>query len=267
MSSETLVLYGNEEVRTTVIDKQIWWALVDVCKVIGIKNNHDVAKKLDEDEKAEVDLIYPSSNGIAQKRKYLMVNEPGLYHILLTSRSEKAKQFTRWVTHEVLPRIRKYGYYKLTPIEKKAEEKKNLLKEISESLLTLGKSEDLGYYERINDLKELKCEKVTLLHKVYEKDIEEERAKTIEKYPYTLDDLERFGIDVGLAETNIRAMGEDLEKYKTFVRGKEFFDEELFNDKFVKRCKKIDAVLDPNLYRKNYYEQIVKTAQPLQNKN
>ena len=59
MSSETLVLYGNEEVRTTVIDKQMWWMLVDVCKVIGIKNNHDVAKKLDEDEKAEVDTMLP----------------------------------------------------------------------------------------------------------------------------------------------------------------------------------------------------------------
>lgn len=252
MSKEALVFYGNQEMRTTVIDNQMWWAIIDVCKVIGIKNNHDVAKKLDEDEKAEVDLIYPSSNGVEQRRKITMVNEPGLYHILLTSRSEKAKPFRRWVTHDVLPRIRKYGYYKLTPDEKQAEQVRGLLKDIGESLLALGKSDDIVYYERFCNNKELKEAKRMLEEQVYEKGVAEEREEALKKYPYTEDDVELFGIDVGLAITNMKSAGKDLGKYMVSIRTKELHTETLFNDAFVKQANKYSAVLDKERYSKYY---------------
>jgi len=178
MSKEALVFYGDNEMRTAMIDKQIWWVLADVCKVIGVKNNRDVAKKLDDDEKADVDLIYTSSSGAAQKRKYLMINEPGLYHVLLTSRSEKAKKFQRWVTHDVLPRIRKYGYYKLAI----AEQKTNALNGI---MNTLGVTAlEKKYYKMA--LPELKREVENLKN---EKAQKEEFEKVKEKYPYTYGDI------------------------------------------------------------------------------
>ena len=87
---------------------------VDVCRALDIQNSRDVvAKQLDDDEKADVDIIYTSSNGITQRRKVNIVSEPGLYHLIFISRKPEAKKFRRWVYHEVLPSIRKYGFYGL----------------------------------------------------------------------------------------------------------------------------------------------------------
>ena len=105
--------YSDIQVRTVTQDGVIWFMLRDVCDVLGIKNDTDVWNRLDEDEKAEVDFTYPSSNGVVQRRKAHFVSEPGLYDTIIRSNSERAKPFRRWVTHEVLPSIRKQGYYSL----------------------------------------------------------------------------------------------------------------------------------------------------------
>lgn len=225
MSSETLVLYGNEEVRTTVIDKQMWWALVDICRVIGIKNNHDVAKKLDEDEKAGVDLIYPSSNGIAQKRKYLMINEPGLYHILLTSRSEKAKPFRRWVTHDVLPNIRKHGYYKIPNDDRRII----AYKSIAKSLGLNGVSELDDKYGKMPLYRLELCDRELR----YEAELKQEREEVIKKYPYSSDEVDKMFDGYGCAITNLRHTGADLSKYMITLRN----GEERFNEKFIKYAR------------------------------
>lgn len=107
--------YSDIQVRTVTQDGVIWFMLRDVCDVLGIKNDTDVWNRLDEDEKAEVDFTYPSSNGVVQRRKAHFVSEPGLYDTIIRSNSERAKPFRRWVTHEVLPSIRKQGYYSLMP--------------------------------------------------------------------------------------------------------------------------------------------------------
>ena len=225
MSSETMVLYGNEEVRTTVIDKQMWWMLVDICRVIGIKNNHDVAKKLDDDEKAEVDLIYPSSNGIAQKRKYLMVNEPGLYHILLTSRSEKAKSFRRWVTHDVLPNIRKHGYYKIPNDDRRIIAYKSIAK-------SLGLSSASELDDEYGKMPLYRLEEYDRLLR-REAELKAEREEAVKKYPYSSDEVDSMFGGYGCAITNLRYIGVDLDKYMiTLSNG-----EEWFNDKFVKYAR------------------------------
>lgn len=106
--------FENAQIRTiTTSLEEIWFMLRDVCDALGIKNDTDVWNRLDEDEKSEVDFTYPSSNGVMQRRKAHFINEPGLYTVILRSNSEKAKPFRRWVTHEVLPSIRKQGYYSL----------------------------------------------------------------------------------------------------------------------------------------------------------
>ena len=95
-------------------DEEIWFVAVDVCRALDIQNSRDVvAKQLDDDEKG-VATIY--TLGGAQQMN--IVSEPGLYRLIFMSRKPEAKKFKRWVTHEVLPAIRKYGYYSVKKEEK-----------------------------------------------------------------------------------------------------------------------------------------------------
>lgn len=114
--NELVYVFQENKVRVTTINTEPWFALVDVCAVLGIKNSRDVWNRLDDDEKAGVDFIDTSSNGVTQRRRLQAVNEPGLYDTIIRSNSEQAKPFRRWITHEVIPSIRKTGYYTaLTP--------------------------------------------------------------------------------------------------------------------------------------------------------
>ena len=98
--------YKNNEVRTTIKDGEIWWVLKDICKILGINNSKMVATRLDEDEKG---VSLTDSLGGAQKTT--IINEPGLYKVILRSDKPEAKNFMNWITHEVLPSIRKHGAY------------------------------------------------------------------------------------------------------------------------------------------------------------
>jgi len=103
--------YENHKVRTTVKDGEIWWVLKDICKVLAIKNSKNVSSRLDENEKAEVCLADPSSSGVLQRRHFKVINEPGLYKVILRSDKPEANKFKNWITHEVLPSIRRHGAY------------------------------------------------------------------------------------------------------------------------------------------------------------
>ena len=84
-----------------------WWVAQDVCAILGIQNANDaLAKSLDDDEKG-VDSIYT----LGGLQKVAVINEAGLYSLILRSRKPDAKKFKRWVTHEVIPSIRKHGCY------------------------------------------------------------------------------------------------------------------------------------------------------------
>ncbi len=100
--------YRGTQVRTTIIDGQPWFCAADVCRVLEISNSRDAVGRLDEDEKGVVLTDTPGG-----PQEMLHVNEPGLYALILTSRKPGAKAFKRWVTHEVLPEIRKTGFYSL----------------------------------------------------------------------------------------------------------------------------------------------------------
>lgn len=97
-------------IRTTTINGEPWFVAVDVCKALEIQNHKDAIGRLDEDEKTGVDLTDP--HGRVQNTN--CVNEPGLYALVLGSRKPEAKAFKRWITHEVIPTIRKHGAY-MTP--------------------------------------------------------------------------------------------------------------------------------------------------------
>ena len=101
--------YGEIPVRTVFLDGEPWWVLADVCRVLGIKNSRDVVNRLDPDEKGVGQIDTPGGN-----QNMTIINESGLYKVILRSDKPEAKPFTRWVTHEVLPAIRKTGAYSMT---------------------------------------------------------------------------------------------------------------------------------------------------------
>lgn len=100
--------FGSYEVRTVLIDGEPWWVLKDVCDVLGIGNSRDVKDRLEDDERG-VGLI----DTLGGKQEMIIVNESGLYSVILRSDKQEAKEFKRWITHDVLPSIRKTGGYYL----------------------------------------------------------------------------------------------------------------------------------------------------------
>lgn len=109
MNELTVFNYGNQPMRTVERDGETWWVLRDVCDVLGIVHPKDVAKRLDEDE--DDLIVLTDSAGRAQKMH--VVNEAGLYNVILRSDKPEAKDFKRWVTHEVLPSIHRTGSYSM----------------------------------------------------------------------------------------------------------------------------------------------------------
>lgn len=98
--------FETREVRTMLIDDQPWFVAADVCQALAIRNSRDAFARLDEDEKgvANADTLGGTQN-------VSILNESGLYSLILTSRKAEAKRFKKWVTAEVLPAIRKHGRY------------------------------------------------------------------------------------------------------------------------------------------------------------
>ena len=106
------------EVRTVVIDDEPWFVAADVCRALAIGNPSMALDRLDDDERTLIS-IEGASNG----KPVNGVNEPGLYSLVLGSRKPEAKAFKRWITHEVIPAIRKTGGYHIpqSPEEQMAQ--------------------------------------------------------------------------------------------------------------------------------------------------
>ena len=101
--------YEGNEVRTIRQSDETLWVLKDVCEALGLSDTNKVAERLDGDELTRIKFV---SGG--QTREMYAVSESGLYNVILRSDKPDAKRFKRWVTHEVLPSIRRHGAY-LTP--------------------------------------------------------------------------------------------------------------------------------------------------------
>lgn len=102
-----LQIFNNEdfgEIRTVTIDNDPWFVASDICKALDLSNPTMAMERLDDDEKSKLNLGL--SGGATN-----CVNEYGLYSLVLASRKKEAKDFKRWITHEVLPSIRKTGSY------------------------------------------------------------------------------------------------------------------------------------------------------------
>ncbi|OUB77467.1 DNA-binding protein [Bacillus thuringiensis serovar zhaodongensis] len=104
-----LQVFNNEElgqVRTVVKGEDVWFVAKDVCEVLQIKNTTQAMQKLDPEERTMFNIGRQGETNI--------INESGLYSLIMTSRKPQAKAFKKWVTSEVLPSIRKHGAY-MTP--------------------------------------------------------------------------------------------------------------------------------------------------------
>ena len=99
--------YEGKDVRTIQRNGETWWVLKDVCDVLDLSNARMIADRLDEDD---VSLAYVTDS-IGRQQQTNIVNESGLYNVILRSDKPEAKKFKRWVTHEVLPQIRRHGAY------------------------------------------------------------------------------------------------------------------------------------------------------------
>jgi anti-repressor protein len=103
--------YGNHTTRVVVIDGEPWWVALDVCQVLDIVNTSQAVARLDADCVSQTYI----TDAVGRERPTAIINEAGLYELILRSDKPEAKPFRKWVTGEVLPQIRKTGSYVPTP--------------------------------------------------------------------------------------------------------------------------------------------------------
>lgn len=104
-------IFINEDfgdVRIVIRDGEPWFVAADVCRALELSNPTVALERLDDDEKAKLNLGLPGGDTN-------VVSEEGLYTLVLSSRKPEAKKFKRWITHEVIPSIRKTGSYSIKP--------------------------------------------------------------------------------------------------------------------------------------------------------
>lgn len=115
MNDLQLFKFENKNVRTLQINGEPWFVGNDVAKILGYSNPRDaLAKHADEEDKIPDVMIYDGS----QNRNMTIINESGLYSLILSSKLPSAKEFKHWITSEVLPQIRKTGKYAPKPLSR-----------------------------------------------------------------------------------------------------------------------------------------------------
>lgn len=106
MPSSSIQVFNNEDfgqIRALEIDGQPWFVAKDVCDALGLTNVTVALQRLDDDERSKFNLGRQGESNV--------VSEAGLYNLIMASKKSEAKRFKRWVTHDVLPAIRRHGIY------------------------------------------------------------------------------------------------------------------------------------------------------------
>ena len=117
--------YNGGEVRTVQKDGEPWFVLKDVCTALGISHVKDTANRLENDEVGQTEVI----DSIGRTQTATIINESGLYSVILRSDKPEAKPFRKWVTSEVLPSIRKHGAYMTDALLSRMDEHPELISE------------------------------------------------------------------------------------------------------------------------------------------
>ena len=107
--NNNLMNFENPEfgaVRSILIDGDPWFVAADVCKALELEKTNRALSRLDDDEKGAHSVSTPGG-----RQRMSIISESGLYSLILGSRKPEARAFKRWITHEVIPSIRKHGAY------------------------------------------------------------------------------------------------------------------------------------------------------------
>jgi len=107
--NSNLMIFENPEfgaVRSILIDSDPWFVAADVCKALELEKTNRALSRLDDDEKGAHSVSTPGG-----RQRMSIISESGLYSLILGSRKPEARAFKRWITHEVIPSIRKHGAY------------------------------------------------------------------------------------------------------------------------------------------------------------
>lgn len=97
-------------IRTAIVDGEPWFCLKDACDILGIKNHKDLRKRLNPKGVDSIDTLTKGG-----KQALLYIDEPNLYKAIMQSRKKEAEIFADWIFYEVIPSIRKHGYYSNAP--------------------------------------------------------------------------------------------------------------------------------------------------------
>lgn len=124
--------YESSEIRTVQVNGEPWFVLADVCKVLEIARGTKVAERLEEDEVRQTSI----TDSLGRQQKAYIINESGLYTVILRSDKPQAKPFRKWVTSEVLPSIRKHGAYMTEQTLERALTSPDFLIELATQLKT-----------------------------------------------------------------------------------------------------------------------------------
>lgn len=136
MNNELMKFESEEfgEVRSILINDEPWFMLADICRVLDISNSRQAKTRLNEKGVTTNDILTSGGN---QKADF--INEPNLYKLIFQSRKPQAEKFTDWVTSEVLPSIRKQGFYMQDGLSREIQaifhldrQQQKLIKEISD---------------------------------------------------------------------------------------------------------------------------------------
>ena len=129
-------VFKNEqfgEIRTALIENEPWFVAIDVCRALEIGNSSQAISRLDADEKM-ITLISNEGNKRGNPNM-TVVNEPGLYTLILSSRKPEAKAFKRWITHDVIPMIRKTGGYMTDSLLERIQKEPAVIVEFAQALI------------------------------------------------------------------------------------------------------------------------------------
>lgn len=107
-TSPVIFSFVTQSIRIIMRGDEPWFVAADVCAALTIGNNRMALERLDDDEKGVSSMDTPGGN-----QALSIINESGLYALILTSRKPEAKKFKKWVTSEVLPALRRTGRYEI----------------------------------------------------------------------------------------------------------------------------------------------------------
>lgn len=152
-----LQVFKNEnlgEIRTIIINDEVWFVGKDVARILGYaKPENAISTHIDNEDKTTTLIQGTGSN---YKSKAVIINESGLYSLILSSKLPRAKEFKRWVTSEILPQIRKNGYYSSSPEDFLKQTILEIVKQIVPEIINATKSTYQNYmvieddYEHFN---------------------------------------------------------------------------------------------------------------------